>query len=77
MTSPQLKLSIVKQEGDKFINDIALRLNLPITQRKAINRVHIHLQVLLASNLLIYKKNVIKYLMCQGIVNKNYASAIE
>ena len=31
ITLPQLKLNIVKQEGEKFINNIALRLNLPIT----------------------------------------------
>ena len=32
-----LNLGIVKQEGDKFISDIALRLNFTLKQRKAIN----------------------------------------
>ena len=51
-----LQMNIVKQEGDDFINDVVLRLNFPVDQREAINRVRIHLQLLLILDLLIYKK---------------------
>ena len=51
---------MIKQEDNKFITDVVIRLNLPIEQREAINRVHMYLQLLLVSNLLICKKNTIK-----------------
>ena len=67
---------MVKQEGDEFITDVAIRLNLPIEQRVAINRVRIHLQLLLVSDLLIHKKNTIKYSLRHGLVDERYTSKV-
>ena len=46
-------------------------------QRKFINRVCVYLQILLASNLLICKKNAIKYSMRQGMIDKSCTSVFE
>ena len=40
------------------------------------NRVRIHLQLLLVSNLLVYKKNTIKCSLIHGLVNKSYISIL-
>ena len=71
---PDLQLGIVKQEGDEFISDVALRLNFTKEHQKAINRVHIHLQLLLISDLLVYKRNTIKYSLRHGLIDESYIS---
>ena len=40
---PLLQLGMIKQEDNKFITDVVIRLNLPIKQREAINRGHMYL----------------------------------
>ena len=71
---PDLQLGIVKQEGDEFISDVALRLNLPEEYWIAINRVHIHLQLILISDLLVHKRNTIKNSLRYGLIDESYIS---
>ena len=66
---------MIKQEGDEFITDAAIRLNLPIEQR--VNKVHIYLQLLLVSDLPIYKKNIIKYSLRDSLVDESYISKLK
>jgi len=71
---PDLHLGIVKQEGDEFISDVALWLNFTDEQWKVINRVRIHLQLLLISDLLVHRRNTIKYSLRHGLIDENYIS---
>jgi hypothetical protein len=71
---PDLQLGIVKQEGDEFVSDVVLRLDLLKEHRIAINRVHIHLQLILISDLLVHKRNTIKNSLRYGLIDESYIS---
>ena len=64
------------QEGDMLTLDINLQKKLPVDQCKAINRVRIHLQLLLLSDLLVHKGNVIKHPLRQGNKDESYISVL-
>ena len=58
------------------MTDVVSKLNFLIEQWVAINRVHMHLQLLLVSNLLMCKKNTIKYALIHGLVDESYISKL-
>ena len=74
MHLPLLELNKVKQEGDMCVNEVALRLLLPVEQRVAINKVQIYLYLMLVSNLLIHKRNTIKVVQWNRLIDKSYTS---
>lgn len=64
---PPLTMNIVKQGGDNFITEVAHRLGFQQDQRESISRVHINLKLLLISDLLVFKKNIIKHCFRNGL----------
>ena len=75
MALPPLCLQIVQQDGDHFISDVAYELSLKEEQQESINRVRINLKLLLISDLLVFKKNIIKHCFRNGLVDISYASS--
>ena len=64
------------QEGDMFTSDMAMQQKLTMEQRQAMNRVRIHLQLLLLSDLLVLKKNKIKHSLRRGTEDESYISTL-
>ena len=74
MALPPLNLQIVQQDGDLFISEVAHELGFKEEQRESINRVRINLNLLLMSDLLVFKKNIIKHCFRNGLGDISYAS---
>ena len=74
MALPPLNLQIVQQDRDHFISEVAHELGFKKEQRESINRVRINLKLLLISDLLVFKKNIIKHCFRNGLGNISYAS---
>ena len=72
---PPLALNIDRQDGDEFITEAVIRLGIQSDHRESINRVRIHLKLLLISDLLVYKKNIIKHCFRQGLNDDSYVSS--
>ena len=67
-------MQIAQQDGDRLITDTALSLGFNQDQRESINRVRIHLRLLLISDLLVCKKNIIKHCFRHGLPDISYVS---
>ena len=64
----------IKEKRDEHVNKVVLRLRLPVEQRMDINRVQMHLQLMLVSDLLTHKKNTIKAAQRDGLFDESCTS---